>query len=233
MKPYYQDLAVTIYHGDCRELLNLAAVDAVITDPPYGIDYNHSGSHGRFAAGLTKNASQRGNYPIHGDDAPFDPSMWTGFVDNVILWGADHFYKRLPDSGRFLAWDKLAGMQPWDSFCDVELAWHSKEGAARIFSMLWKGLACDKQGENNGLRDHPTQKPERLMRWCIEQAKLEAGSLILDPYMGSGTTLRAAKDLGHRAVGVEIDEKYCEIAARRMGQEVLNLPNPHLSCAGR
>ena len=224
IKPYYVDDWVCIIHGDCREVLpGLDGVNVVISDPPYGINFNHSGSHGRFnGQGQTIAAGKRGAWPITGDDRPFDPSPWLVFP-NVILWGADHFYPRLPDSGRWLAWNKLDGMESWDSFSDVEFAWHSAEGAARIFSMKWKGLACDKQGENNGLRQHETQKPERLMRWCIEQAKAAAKDLILDPFMGSGTTLRAAKDLQRHAIGIEIEERYCEIAARRCQQEVLNL----------
>lgn len=69
-------------------------------------------------------------------------------------------------------------------------------------------------------RRHPTEKPQGVMRWSIEQSK---GTVILDPFMGSGTTLRAAKDLGRKAIGIEIEERYCEIAARRLGQEVLAL----------
>lgn len=223
MMPYYADDAVTIYHGDCREVLpSLPPVDLVLSDPPYGIGYQHSG-HVRGvkgAIGMTAAANRRGSPAIHGDDAVFDPSPWLTFP-NVILWGADHFYPRLPDRGRWLAWNKLGSMEPWDTFCDVEFAWHSKEAPARIFSMLWKGLACDKRGENNGLRSHPMQKPVRLMRWCIEQSGVDVNAVILDPFMGSGTTLRAAKDLGRKAIGIDIEEKYCFIAAKRMSQAVL------------
>lgn len=223
MKPYFEDESVTIYHGDCREVLpELGPVDLVLTDPPYGIGYRHSGHvRGDAAAiGMTAAANKRGSPSIAGDDGPFDPSPWLRFP-NVILWGADHFFPRLPDSGRWLAWNKLGDLESWDTFADVEFAWHSKEAPARIFSMLWKGLACDKRGENNGLREHPMQKPVRLMRWCIEQSGVNLGAVILDPFMGSGTTLRAAKDLGRKAIGIEIEEAYCEIAARRMAQGVL------------
>ena len=228
MKPYYQDEAATIYHGDCRDVLpTVGPVDLVLTDPPYGIGYQHSGHvRGDAAAiGMTKAANRRGSPPVIGDDVAFDPYPWLAFP-NVILWGADHFYHRLPDHGRWLAWNKLGDLEPWDTFCDVEFAWHSKDAPARIFSMLWKGLACDKRGENNGLREHPMQKPVRLMRWCIEQSGAAVDSLILDPFMGSGTTLRAAKDLGRKAIGIEIEEKYCEIAAKRMAQAVLPLEVP-------
>lgn len=191
-------------------------VGAVITDPPYGIGYVHGGGQGRQGAGPTRAATERGTPPVIGDDAPFDPAPWLRLSANVLMWGADHYYPRLPDSGRWLAWNKLGDMEPWDSFSDVEFAWHSKEGAARIFSMKWKGLACDKVGENGGLRQHTTQKPIRLMRWCVDQCKLPEDSLILDPYMGSGTTGIAALQGGHRFIGIEIEPRYFAIARERI-----------------
>lgn len=206
----------TLYLGDCLEILpTLGKVDAVVTDPPYGINFNHSGVHRFASVGVTKAARQRGNPKIKGDDAPFDPGPWLKFPE-VLLWGADHFYPRLPDSGRWLVWDKLAGMEPWDSFSDVEFAWHSSEGAARIFSMKWKGIACDKRGENNGLREHTTQKPIRLMKWCIEQSQTTAGATVLDPFMGSGTTGVACAKLGRKFIGIEIEPKYFDIACKRI-----------------
>lgn len=205
----------TLYLGDCREILPaLPKVDAVITDPPYGIDYNHGGGNRFGAVGVTRAARLRGTPKIIGDDEPFDPARWIAYCDNCLFFGADHFYVRLPDSGRFLAWNKLADMEPWDSFSDVEFIWHSANKAARIFNMKWKGIACSKIGENNGLRQHVTQKPIALMLWCIEQAGNP--QLILDPYMGSGTTGIAAHHLGSKFIGVEVDEKYFDIACERI-----------------
>lgn len=208
----------TLYLGDCRAIVPDIArgqFEAIITDPPYGIDFNHSGAHGRFnGVGVTKAARARGNHPVIGDNEPFDPRPWLGFCDNVIMWGADHFYPRLPDSGRWLAWNKLGDMEPWDSFSDVEFAWHSKEAAARIFNMKWKGIACDKRGEDNGLRVHETQKPIALMRWCIQQA--DNPRIILDPYMGSGTTGVAAAQAGLTFVGIEIAERHFQKACERI-----------------
>lgn len=206
----------TLYLGDCLEIsFALGMIDAVISDPPYGIGYAHSGfTNGTI--GITAAANKRGSPPVIGDDQPFNPAPWLALSSNVLLWGADHFYPRLPDHGRWLSWNKLGDLEPWDTFSDVEFAWHSKEGAARIFSMKWKGLVCDKIGEHNGLRQHTTQKPVRLMRWCIEQAKLPEGSLILDPYMGSGTTGVAAAQSGHRFIGVEIHEPYFDISCERI-----------------
>lgn len=225
MKPYYEHAGITIYHGDCREVLPSLELDdvVIVSDPPYGIDFNHSGQHGRFSGqGVTTAARARGNHPVYGDDSPFDPSHLWGRFENVLIWGADHYYPRLPDSGRFLAWNKLGDREPWDSFSDVEFAWHSREGASRIFNMKWKGIACEKQGEENGYRDHPTQKPRRLMYWCIEQSGCSQVATVLDPYMGSGTTLTCCRYPARRAIGIEIEEKYCEIAAKRLSQEVLS-----------
>jgi site-specific DNA-methyltransferase (adenine-specific) len=209
---------VTLHCCDCREILpTLGKVDAVVSDPPYGIDFQKGGGGQGVQAGRRIIKDK-----IFGDDKPFDPSEWIAFCPNVLMWGADHFYPRLPDSGRFLAWNKLGDMDSWDSFSDVEFAWHSTNSAARIFNMKWKGIACDKRGESNGLREHPTQKPLALMRWCIEQ--IGPANTILDPFMGSGTTGVAAIKLGRRFIGIEIDPKYFEIACRRIS-EALKQPD--------
>jgi len=166
---------VTLYLGDSRDVVpTLRRAAALISDPPYGINYTHSGGHGYTfnGVGVTKAARIRGVPPIIGDNGPFDPVPWIAHCENVLLWGADHFYPRLPDRGRFLGWNKLGDMEPWDSFSDIEFAWHSADKAARVFNMKWKGIACDKRGESNGLREHPTQKPITLMKWCIDQAEI-------------------------------------------------------------
>lgn len=195
----------TLYLGDCREIIAaLTGVDAVITDPPYGI------AHVMGGGGKGKH-TRRNIAPIHGDDVPFDPSHLLAF-GNVITWGADHYSERLPH-GRWLAWDKLAGLKSFDSFSDVEFAWHSKRGAARIFSHMWKGI-CQDSEKGGQRREHPTQKPVLLMQWCIRQAGQP--NTILDPYMGSGTTGVAAVTMGRRFIGCEIDEGHFEVACRRI-----------------
>lgn len=221
MKPYYQDSAVTIYHGNCREILPFVSADVefLLTDPPYGIAYKHSGG-GSPVAGRSIRLTIRHSEAVTGDNERFDPTPFLNFRD-VILWGANNFCHSLPeDSGRWLIWDKADGRYGVDTFGDAELGWHNRGRAARIFRFMWKGAYCVKIGEENGRRLHPTMKPQGLMKWCIS---LVPTGLILDPFMGSGSTLRAAKDLGRRAIGIEIEERYCEIAARRMAQEVLHL----------
>lgn len=199
----------TLYLGDCREILpTLGRVDAVVTDPPYGIGY----ARGRGGNGKQRVRSGRNDErPIIGDDRPFDPSPWLSWP--CVMWGANHYAAALP-KGRWLAWNKLGHMTPWDDFCDVELAWCSERGADRIFSLLWKGLIQgDKEGVS-GERWHPTQKPVALMKWCL--GFLPNAQTILDPFMGSGTTGVAAIKLGRKFIGIEIEPKYFDIACRRI-----------------
>ena len=211
VRPYYAEGGIQIFHANAYQLLPFIPREAaIISDPPYGI------AHVKGTGGKGKH-SRRNISPIHGDDRPFDPRVWLAW-ENVLLWGADHFAPMLPE-GRWLTWDKLDGLASYDSFSDVEVAWHSRRGATRIFRYLWKGIC--QAGDKAGGRDHPTQKPEPLMRWCIEQAGKPA--LICDPYMGVGTTLRAAKELGLSAIGIEVEERYCEAAARRLSQGILSL----------
>lgn len=223
----------TLYCGDCMDILStLGKVDAVITDPPYGIGYVHGGggkgSTPYLIANKKKTKASGHNRPVAGDEKPFDPSHLISISDNVLMFGADHYYPRLPDSGRWLVWDKLDGIEAWDSFSDAEFAWHSRKGAARIFSFRWKGVVGVKRGEDNGERLHPTQKPIALMAWCIEQAGIP--SSILDPYMGVGTTGVAAMQYGVKFIGIEKDERHFENACIRIDRAVsqgqLFAPNP-------
>lgn len=213
MKPYYEDDFATIYHGDCREVLDggLPTRAAIISDPPYGMGWDPDST--RFTGGASGLRSRGIDTwaAVAGDDKPFDPTAWLGF-DEVILWGANHYAARLP-VGTTLVWIKRFDAAFGSFLSDAEVAW-SKGG---------HGVYCFRDTSENGHngipRYHPTQKPLALMRWCVRRTK---APLVIDPYMGSGTTLRAAKDLGRRAIGIEIDERYCEIAAKRLAQEVLD-----------
>ena len=195
MRPYYQDDFVTIYHGDCRSVLPSILADALVTDPPYGI-------------GLAANPFRQKFERSEWDAAPVDAGLLADCIAitrQAIVWGGNYF--GLPAHQRFLVWDKV---QPEDfSSAMCEMAWTNLGGPAK----LWKRRVVGYE------KFHPTQKPVDLMAWCIGFTE----GTILDPFMGSGTTLRAAKDLGRKAIGIEIEERYCEIAAQRMGQEVLDL----------
>ena len=221
MKPYYDHAGITIYHGDCREILpTLPTVDLVLTDPPYGINFNASGRIGRPSSVKTSGGVYGKEWgDIRGDDQPFNPSFVLAFT-RIILWGANHYASRLPDSGGWLVWDKKRGGTAGQGFIgsDAELAWTNISGTVRMKSIFWDGFRREVEIHQHY---HPTQKPTELMRWCIQLVN-PAPETILDPFMGSGTTLRAAKDLGRKAIGIEIEEKYCEIAAKRLSQEVFN-----------
>jgi site-specific DNA-methyltransferase (adenine-specific) len=228
MTPYYDDGTCVIYHGDCREMLPdvapLAVVSFLIADPPYGIKVDtafHSRGRGKPSAKSThvgRNRLAKANEfpPVFGDDEPFDPSHLLAYK-RLVLWGAHNYAHLLPPSPSWIVWDRVSG---GSATADAELAWTNLGGTVRGFRYQWNGACRQGEKETHGL--HPTQKPVALMAWIIARWT-KPGDLILDPYMGSGPVLRAAKDLGRRAVGIEIDERYCEIAAHRLGQEVLAL----------
>jgi len=213
MKPYYEDNAVTIYHGDCREILpSLPKVDLVLTDPPYGIE-NNCDYTAKFTSGVGRALKGgRTHNAIHADNAPFDPTPFLKFKE-IILWGANNYCDKLPRGGGWLVWQKQLNSSRFMSDC--ELAWFNGSRMIRCFDY------ARNEGEypsDTRPRFHPTEKSTLLMKWCLSFTK---SPIVLDPFMGSGTTLRAAKDLGRKAIGIEIEEKYCEIAAKRMSQEVL------------
>jgi site-specific DNA-methyltransferase (adenine-specific)/modification methylase len=185
-----------------------------VTDPPYGIGYVHGDGGGRLARSTTFN-----RISIAGDDTPFDPSPWLPFKW-VVLWGANHYASRLPDASCWLTWDKRDAVCSNDQ-ADCEHAWTNFGAPARIIRHLWNGMLKD--SERGERRVHPTQKPVAVMQWCIERLPDSAQS-ILDPFMGSGTTGVAAVRLGRRFIGIEIEERYFEIAIRRIS-EALKQPD--------
>jgi DNA modification methylase len=195
----------------------LSKVDLVLTDPPYGIgrDKGFEGFEG-FGGKGKPIARRRFEDDEWDKERPkkecFDLLLKASSLS--IIWGGNFFADILPQSTHWIVWDKL---QTMPTFGDCELAWtNSKRKSVKKVIVEWNGLL----GKEN-FREHPTQKPLDLMLWCI-QNYFEQGT-ILDPFMGSGTTLRAAKDLQRKAIGIEIEEKYCEIAAKRLSQEVLAL----------
>jgi site-specific DNA-methyltransferase (adenine-specific)/modification methylase len=217
----------TLYLGNCRDILpTLPKVDAVITDPPYGQAYKvntfHKGGT-RENAVVQRNGGKLKVRPnvhaeIHGDDAPFDPVHLLAIAPAVLMWGSHKFGDRLP-RGRTLVWDKVPTGKV-RSQGDGETAWTNvnPDGPLRIFRLLWDGL-CVGEGARHEVtagqkRHHPMQKPEALMRWCIQQAGNPAS--ILDPYMGSGSTGIAALQMGCSFIGVESVPAYFDIACRRI-----------------
>ena len=218
-RPYWQsaDGRAVLYLGDCLEIApTLAGVDALISDPPYGMGYVHSGTGRAVYEGAPL---RRHDEPIHGDDVPFNPAPWLGYR-HVALWGVHHYAARMP-AGGWHVWDKTrGGYGPDDKFGDADFLWSSAPEAPQVLHYLWKGVCQD--GEKGEVRHHPTQKPIRAMTWAMERARVPADALVLDPYMGSGTTGLACIATGRRFVGIEIKERFAETAARRM--EAAELP---------
>jgi len=221
MKPYYQDDYVTIYHGDCREIVpTLGRFDLLLTDPPYGI-FKNAGASGMMFGAKTiycedKTATEWDQRP----DATTLHLVWE-VCEKHIIWGGNYMADLLGACKGPLVWNKLTGN---NSHADGEMAWSDVVGTMRIFTHQWCGAFKD--SERGQRAQHPTQKPLALMVWCISLA----GDVqtILDPFAGSGTTGRAAKDLNRQCVLIEREERYCEIAARRMRQEVLPLEMPNV-----
>lgn len=196
----------TLYCGDCLEILpTLPKVDAVVTDPPYGIGYVHGDGGGRLARSTVFNRVK-----IVGDNTPLDPSPFL-CAPRVVLFGANHYADRLPASPCWLVWDKRDGICSNDQ-ADCEMAWTNMQGPARLIRHLWNGMLKD--SERGVSREHPTQKPVAVMEWVLRQ--VGDTSAVLDPFMGSGTTGVACMNLGRKFIGIEIEPRYFDIACRRI-----------------
>lgn len=206
----------TLYLGDCRDILpTLPKVDAVISDPPYGMNWDtdstrftserHSTTNGK------RNAGRHDGMPVANDEHPFDPIPLLGFK-SVVLFGSNHFAQRLP-VGTTLVWIKRLDPAFGSFLSDAEVAW-MKGG---------HGVYCRRDLSMNGetaTRQHPTQKPIGLMAWCMERAKVPEGATVLDPYMGSGSTGIACLRTGRKFIGVEKDPVHFEGAVKRIEREL-------------
>ena len=194
----------------------------VLTDPPYGMNNNTDSS--RFSGGTLGHIAKRGNGgkfkgKIIGDDKPFEPSPFCDLqtastqFEKIIIWGYNHFANKLP-TGTVLIWLKRLDEAFGTFLSDAEIAWMNSGNGIYCFRDL--SLMADTRN-----RSHPNQKPISLMKWCIKKSKTEG--IVFDPFMGSGSTLVAAKQLGRKFIGIEISEKYCAIAVQRLSQEVMKL----------
>jgi len=228
MTPYYERDGITIYCGDCRDILpTLEPVDLVLTDPPYGAE-THEGARTKGPSGeLTERLIDFA--PMTAEDLRliFSVMSLSGWLVSFIEWRHVAPLESCPPEGlrfvRFGIWVKpngspqLSGDRPsmgWEALAFL----HSEGGR-----MEWNGGGRSSvfiEPKING--SHPAEKPLKLVRKLMTLFS-KRDDLILDPFMGSGTTLRAAKDLGRRAIGIEIEERYCEIAVKRLSQEVLAL----------
>lgn len=205
----------TLYHGDCLEILpTLDKVDAVVTDPPYGIGFESAAKRGSAPSSKQGSGGCYGTDwgPIIGDDKPFDPAPFLTF-EKVIMWGAHCYASRLPDSFGWLVWDKKRGGTISAKFnaSSSDMAWTNFLGHTKTFSHLWDGLRRDSQ---IGVHLHPTEKPVALMEWCLTH--IPDANAILDPFMGSGPTGVACANLQRKFIGIEIERKYFDIACERI-----------------
>lgn len=214
MKAYYQDDACTIYHGDCRDILpHLEPVDLVLTDPPYGIQIVRKPKEFGLRTDLSRKATDE-----CWDDTTPDKRIWPMIFSksqNQIVFGANFFWEQFTSCTCYIIWDKRGNL-PTVPFSPMEMAWSSFKRMPIKYTCINHGFIKDSKEH----KSHPTQKPLKLITQIVNDFSDE-DNILLDPFMGSGTTLRAAKDLGRKSIGIELEEKYCEIAVERLRQEVL------------
>lgn len=209
MQPYYEADGITLYHGDCRDIVPTIAADILVTDPPYGIG---------FAGQPTKWQRRAGAQPERWDDqiACWVPELVEKFSE-AIVWGGNYY--ALPLRRGWLCWIKPDAPPSMGTF---ELAWTSHDTVTRHLAL---SISASNQDARRGIKlrwPHPTQKPLRVMTWTLEHI---GPGTIIDPFAGSGTTLVAAKELGRRAIGVELEERYCEMTAQRLdAQQIMPFP---------
>lgn len=226
MTPYYQDSAVMIYHGDCRDILSsLGTFDMLLTDPPYGVSYVTSW-RSRTDVLKTPVANDK-TLDVVAEAWPqimthlSEFSHWYAFASpRKVVEAATIFsgYKHI------LCWDKGDRGTVGDLACGFGEAWEAIFYGIRGRRPLYGRPRTVMRHDWSAALDpvHPTVKPVDLLARLIGWSTT-TGETVFDPFMGSGTTLRAAKDNQRRAVGIEVEERYCEIAAKRMAQEVLAL----------
>lgn len=232
MRPYYEHAGITIWHGDCREILPDVSADTLITDPPYGIGLVTKTSDSRQSKAFDHGASLRASV-LYQDD----PAHVSGLIRSVFGIVLGRVASAIVFPGPTMLWEYPvpaalgsvylpagAGRCSWGFQCSQPILFYGKDP--------W--LVNGKGGRPNSFKteqpnkediDHPCPKPVAWMKWAIHRGSYLASDVILDPFAGSGTTLVAAKDLGRRAIGIEIEERYCELAAKRLSQEVLGLAN--------
>lgn len=235
VKPYYSDDSVCIYHGDCRDILpQLEPVDLVLTDPPYpklkgGLNVTlDRGVGSRFVTNKTVGTPW-------GDDISGVRQAWELCKFGLLSFCSFHSVRDVPgvvgaDPLALVTWYQRNAMPSINSVpqYQTEFIWAFKKASGLDWRKLrthydiprlQAGCMATERFVSGGSVLHPAQKPLKLMSALLAVG----GESVLDPYCGTGTTLLAAKDLGRKAIGIEIEEKYCEIAARRMSQEVLAL----------
>lgn len=197
--------SATLYRGDCMEVLpTLGLFDALVTDPPYGIGAKMQGGGG--CANWKALCKDMLDWDAVAPHELINASRL--YAEHSIIWGGNYF--ELPPSRMYLTWAKGGGMYG-RTFAETEMAWCSWDGNARFIEL------SPPTHSGKELKEHPTQKPLKIMAWCIEWLP-EPSKTILDPFMGSGTTGVAAIQLGRTFTGIEREPKYFDIACKRIEQ---------------
>lgn len=195
-----------------EKLMDGNKADMVFTDPPYGISIVDSKTNKVGAENLAKNQEYSA---VIGDDTTDTAEAFYNTcvaleMDNFIIWGGNYFTDFLPFSKSWIIWDKRGDMNS-NNFADGEMAWCSFESRVRIYKQIWNGMI--REGES-GKRVHPTQKPVKMLGEIIEDHV--KGNLIMDGFLGSGSTMVASHQLNRKCYGMELDPKYCQVIIDRM-----------------
>jgi len=211
---YPKDYIGKVIEGDCLEVMKGMpdkCVDLVLTDPPYGIGEaaNNNASRGKLAVAKDYGCDSWDNDRI-GEEYIREIQRVS---INQVIFGGNYYADLLPPSNCWIVWDKD---NHGNDFADCELAWTSFDTAVRKVKWTWNGM-LQQDMKNKDVREHPTQKPVGVMSWILREYS-EEGQTILDPFLGSGTTVVAAESLGRKWIGIEKEPKYCEIARRRLSQ---------------
>lgn len=213
MKPYYEDDLVTLFHGNCLEVLDWLTADVLVTDPPYGVDYQSARSRDKLAASI-----------LNDKDTSYRDGVLSLWGDKSALVFGSWKIERPAKTKTRLVWDTLGAL----GMGDLSIPWKPADQEVYVLGNgPWQGrrtnnvisIAPVQSMAKNG-RHHPHEKPLRLMDELIAKT---VGDVIADPFSGSGSTLVSASRMGRRSVGVELDERYCEITANRLQQQTFDL----------
>lgn len=224
---YPEDYINKVILGDCLEVMKGIpdkSIDLVLTDPPYGINAGGLLDKNYKTTKTTKTMlAKRKNYGVKDWDTATPPIEVFEEIIRVskkqVIFGGQYFTDKLPQTGKWIIWDKKVEEKYQNDFADCEIAWTSENGAPKIIRYLWHGM-IQSDMKNKEIRHHPTQKPVPVMEQLLNMFSLP-DELVLDPFAGSGSTLRACLNLSRRFIGIEIDPKYVKVAEDRLKQQVL------------
>jgi site-specific DNA-methyltransferase (adenine-specific) len=230
--PYYEADGITLYCGDCREILpEVRPGFALVTDPPYGVDLGNrridprAFQYGESGRGLPKRDGYLGTndgYENFVQEIVPRLNVAIDMAAQSLVWTGPHIHEqRKPDAIGGVYYPAGAGRHcwGWKTFLPVLLYGTSPSLSRGLGATIPTSMQSATLPDPSS-KKHPCPKPTAWMRWSVALASHES-EIVLDPFSGSGTTLVAAKELGRRAIGIEIEERYCEIAANRLRQGVL------------